>query len=450
MGNVIAAQSAPSNKWHNGTLFGKELEKILIKNNTVLQKRACCMGLTSGQPNAAAGLEVPIANVGFNGYDIGESWETHVGANLKRATPNTNPYEDDDVKTQLSDMMPSDIDARLLRSHGMVVRNLHFNAENVPTCSFETENTLFKESMTQGVREYKGYTLDTTAQQKLTSTERQTCDNFMQQYSKQTIVDRQCITTCGDIKDIDDETMAALGFGMVCDEAPDDKKIIDVRKAGCRAETENAFGYDPPFYHSAFHYPNDTACMLSAYGKMYNNGAKEYIGNLFQVPINIQKNVHSMDPYCNAKSKYTDTTNAAYYNHDMLTSPVTCLSFVDIKNVKVNAGRDAEINIRQDTSCGVASNVTDNGTASNADPTTGNNFSGATGSNNTPAPQAPPESPAPPGPSGPDRPPAVPPVPPVPLENPPLLLTNKRTLGLPVDDEIAYGVAGVVGILLFI
>ena len=378
MGNVISAQYdskrvtrekrsgiTPSN-WNNGTLLGKKIEEILIKNNTVLQKRACCMGLTQGQPNADSdnnyGLEVPIANIGIGPAKdwglknyTGAEWRAHHGEDM---SANDNPYENEYVVSQSKGKhyeVNPDADVKTLLSRGMVTKNLEFHSGNVPTCTFDTEIDMFTENETSSTKEYRGYDSATNYVEGGDSKElRTTCDNLMTKYAMHSIKERNCITTCGDIKSLSSQELETSGFGPICKDPnggmfEDSKQIIDVRNAGCNASTTHALGQDPVAFHAAFNYPNEAACLLSSAGRAYNDERK--LGNLFKRGKELQNNVHMIDPYCTVKKLYQPQKNMAYYDFQMLTTGINCLQTIDVRNVQINAGRDSTMSYEQSADC---------------------------------------------------------------------------------------------------
>ena len=475
MGNVISGQQdlsdlkgKDSTMWNNGTIFGKEIERIIIKNNKVLQKRACCMGLTDGQPNTGNGLEVPIANIGitdFGGYasknNFDDKWKKAVKGNYiykdgeGEVLENVNPYENDFVKEKLGDMMPTS-DAKRLMSQGMTIKNLGFSKENVPSCSFEPTKDRFVETSKTGAQEYKGYPQDKDTRTAETESSRRTCDTFMEAYSKQTIIERQCITTCGEIRDIDQDELDTLGFGKVCRGQDPDKKILDVRKPGCRQGDELIRNPgEPSSFHPAFNYPTESTCELSPYGDLYNSDAGKHLGKVFNSPAILRKKVNFVDSSCFGRENYGEGVNAAYLKLDFLKNDMQCVNVADFNNVRINAGNSAKVNVRQESSC--ANTRTDSSKATPADPTGQMNTADDTPifNDSTPADVG---SVGADGGSGNEsrssrgnarmsgeddtgggggmKPPAIPP------------MNTKRKLGLPVDDEIAYGVAGVVFMLI--
>ena len=476
MGNVISGQQdlsdlkgKDSTMWNNGTIFGKEIERIIIKNNPVLQKRACCMGLTDGQPNAENGLEVPIANIGitdFGGYASSKNFDNKWNKAVKNnyvytdgdgeVLENENPYENDFVKENLGDMMPTS-DAKRLMSQGMTIKNLGFSKENVPSCSFEPTKDRFVETSKTGTKEYKGYPQDKDNRKAETQQSRKTCDTFMEAYSKQTIVERQCITTCGEIRDIDQEELDTLGFGKVCRGQDPDKKILDVRKPGCRQGDELIRNPgEPSSFHPAFNYPTESTCELSPYGDLYNSDAGKHLGKVFNSSAILRKKVNFVDSACFGRENYDEGKNAAYLKLDFLQNDMQCVNVADFNNVKINAGKTAKVNVRQESSC--ANTRTDSSKATPADPTGQMNTADDAPTFNDPTPDDVGSG----GDSGSEnrssrgnarmsgaddtqsgggggegmKPPVIPPI------------NTKRKLGLPVDDEIAYGIAGVVFMLL--
>jgi len=473
MGNVISGQQGLSDLqgedstfWNNGTIFGKEIERIIIKNNPVLQKRACCMGITDGQPNTGNGLEVPIANIGisdFGGYasknNFDKKWNKTVNDNYVykdddgKVIENANPYEDEFVKTELGDTMMPTSDPKRLMYQGMTIKNLGFSKENVPSCSFEPTKDRFNETSKTGTQEYKGYPQDKDNRTAETETSRRTCDTFMEAYSKQSIIERQCITTCGEIRDIDQDELDTLGFGKVCRGKGGDKKILDVRKPGCRQGEEliRNIGESSSF-HPAFNYPTESTCELSPYGDLYNSDAGKHLGKVFNSSAILRKKVNFVDSACFGREDYDEGVNAAYLKLDFLQNDMQCVNVADFNNVNINAGNSAKVNVRQESSCANtttdsskatpavptgqmntaddaptfnnpdSSPTSDSGSGGNSDSSSGNSDSSSGNSDSS---------------SGGMKPPVLPP------------MNTKRKLGLPVDDEIAYGIASIVSLLVF-
>ena len=427
------------------------------------------MGLTDGQPSAENGLEVPIANIGitdFGGYasknNFDNKWQKAVKSNYVykdgdgKVLENENPYENDFVKENLGDMMPTS-DAKRLMSQGMTIKNLGFSKGNVPSCSFEPTKDRFVETSKTGTKEYKGYPQDKDNRKAETQNTRKTCDTFMEAYSKQTIVERQCITTCGEIRDIDQEELDTLGFGKVCRGQDPDKKILDVRKPGCRQGDELIRNPgESSTFHPAFNYPTESTCELSPYGDLYNSDAGKHLGKVFNSSAILRKKVNFVDSACFGRENYDEGKNAAYLKLDFLQNDMQCVNVADFNNVKINAGKTAKVNVRQESSC--ANTRTDSSKATPADPTGQMNTADDAPTFNDPDPSAS-SSGGGDGGSGSEsrsssgnsrmsgaddtqggrggmKPPPMPP------------MNSKRKLGLPVDDELAYGVAGVVFMLL--
>ena len=485
MGNVIAAQrtkntgSHGDHQWNNGSLFGAAIEEILIKDNVLLQKRACCMGVTEVKGSdqmyndGINGLEVPIANIGV-GYDTldradsltsSEKWKNHVkNLHVGRPGENKNPFktltEKEETKTpeeetktadetadetaeeetktadetaeeetktpeeetktadETADETADDIQlyADVLRNykraadnnsymaHGMVVKNVSFSKESVgykeespeedenPGCLFDpTEDAdigFDENTQNDEARKYTSYSADKTEREKATQGERATCDNFMRNYAKHTVGEenRNCITTCGEVRTLPDEEMESYGFDMACLGKLDDKKIIDVRKPGCNddiATDSNLYGRDPTVFHAAFNYPNDVSCLLSPYGSLYNdNNEITGIGDLFGTEVKLQKQSHNADPYCIHKKNYGTRGNAAYLDHTMLTQQLDCMNVFSLSNVSVNAGKDVNITPVMNNSCANEKNDKDsqvNGAPLNDTPGGGTNGGGTNG-----------------------------------------------------------------------
>lgn len=478
MGNVISGQQSlsdlkgkDSTLWNNGTIFGKEIERIIIKNSPVLQKRACCMGLTDGQPNSGKAMEVPIANIGiteFGDYaskkDFDDEWEEIVKNNYVykdddgKVIENKNPYENEFVKDKLSNMIPTSDEKRLM-SQGMTIKNVSFSKENVPSCSFEPTTDRFVETSKTGAQEYKGYPGDKTKRQSEKSDNREVCDNLMQMYAENSVIERQCITTCGDIKDLSQDELDELGFGKVCRGKKDSDPILDLRKHGCKQGEElvkNA--NDNENYHPAFHYPVEATCDLSPYGELYNS--TNHFGNVFNSDALLRDKVNTMDVSCIERENYGIkngiTKHGAYLKHPFLINQVNCVNSTSLNNVRITAGNSAKVKIHQNSDC--VNTSTNSETATPALPTgemdntsggssggggggsggsggsSGSSGSGSSRSSSGNARMSDPDESK--EKTGGMKPPAYLPV------------NTKRTLGLPVDDEIAYIIGGVVFMLL--
>ncbi|MAZ36886.1 MAG: hypothetical protein CL842_05490 [Crocinitomicaceae bacterium] len=480
MGNVISGQQGlsdlkgeDSTSWNNGTIFGKEIERIIIKNSPVLQKRACCMGLTDGQPNTGNGLEVPIANIGitdFGGYASKSNFDNKWGKTVKnnyvykdangKVIENKNPYENESVKTDLGDTMIPTSDTKGLMSQGMTMKNLTFSKENVPSCSLEPTTVRFNETSRTGPQEYKGYPGDKTKRQSETSDNRLVCDNFMEIYAKNSVMERQCITTCGDIKNLEQEELDELGFGKVCREKEDSVPILDLREHGCKQGDELVKNStDNENYHPAFHYPVEATCNLSPYGELYNSS--NHFGNVFNSDALLRDKVNTMDVSCIERENYGFqsgiTKHGAYLKHPFLINQVNCVNSTSLNNVQITAGNSAKVKINQNSDC--VNTSTNSNTATPAAPTgemntsddtdtssggdsSGGGSSGGGGGGSSGGGSSGGGGGSSSGGSGGSsggggmKPPVLPPV------------NTKRKLGLPVDDEIAYGVAGVVVMLI--
>jgi hypothetical protein len=471
MGNVISGQQdlsdlkgEDSTFWNNGTIFGREIERIIIKDNPVLQKRACCMGITDGQPNTGKGLEAPIANIGVQVYnpssgDIDSKWDDHVGGGYTftkngNDVVNANPYENEFVKTNLEDTkMPTSVPKRLM-SQGMTIKNLSFSKENVPTCTLEPTTDRFEETSKTGTQEYKGYPGDKTKRQSENPANREVCDNLMQMYAENSVKERQCITTCGDIKDISQDELDELGFGKVCRGKDDSDPILDLRKHGCKQGDELVKNSnDNENYHPAFHYPVEASCDLSPYGELYNS--TNHFGNVFNSDELLRDKVNTMDVSCIERENYGIkngiTKHGAYLKHAFLINQVNCVNSTKLNNVQITAGNSAKVKIHQNSDCVKTSTdsskatpavptgqmntaddpptfnnpdsspTSDSGSGGNSDSSSGNSDSSSGNSDSS---------------SGGMKPPVLPP------------MNTKRKLGLPVDDEIAYGIASIVSLLV--
>ena len=486
MGNVISGQQdlsdlkgKDSTMWNNGTIFGKEIERIIIKNNKVLQKRACCMGITDGQPNTGNALEVPIANIGitdFGGYasskNFDNEWDKAVKSNYAykdsdgEVLKNENPYENAFVKENLGDMMPTSDEKRLM-SQGMTIKNLGFSKENVPSCSLEPTTDRFTETSKTSVQVYEGYPGDKTKRQGENSKKREVCDNLMQMYAENSVMERQCITTCGDIKDLSEDELDELGFGKVCRGKGDSAPILDLRKHGCKQGDELVTNSnDNENYHPAFHYPVEATCDLSPYGELYNS--TNHFGDVFNSDALLRDKVNTMDVSCIERENYGIkngiTKHGAYLKHAFLINQVNCVNSTSLNNVRITAGNSAKVKIHQNSDCvktstnsdkatpGLPTGEMDNdnsssdggggGSGSGGGSGGGGGGSGGGGSGSSSSGGGDRSSNGNARMSGADdtrgggmKPPVIP-------------MNTKRKLGLPVDDEIAYGVAGVVFMLL--
>jgi len=491
MGNVISGQQdlsdlkgTDSTQWNNGTIFGKEIERIIIKNNPVLQKRACCMGLTDGQPNSGKALEVPIANIGITDFkkypsssdydnkrnfnkNFDKKWKKTVNGNYVyknsdgKVIKNVNPYENEFVKTNLEDTMMPTSDPKRLMAQGMTIKNITFAKENVPSCSFEPTTDRFVETSKTSTQEYKGYSADKTKRQSEKPKNREVCDNLMQMYTENSVIERQCITTCGDIKDIEQDELDELGFGKVCRGKNDSAPILDLRKPGCKQGDELVKNSnDNENYHPAFHYPVEASCELSPYGELYNS--TNHFGNVFNSDSLLRDKVNTMDLSCIERENYGIkngiTKHGAYLKHAFLINQVNCVNATSLNNVQITAGNSAKVKIHQNSDCVNKSTNSDKATPALPTGEMDNNDSESTprvnspdsdddsnrGSNRSSRGNArmsgadDTQSGGSGGGSGSGsmKPPVIPPV------------NTKRKLGLPVDDEIAYGVTGVVFMLL--
>ena len=482
MGNVISGQQSlsdlkgkDSTMWNNGTIFGKEIERIIIKNNKVLQKRACCMGLTDGQPNTGNALEVPIANIGITDFgdyaskdNFDDEWTKTVKNNYVykdddgKVIDNENPYENAFVKEQIGDMIPKSNKKRLM-SQGMTIKNLGFSKENVPSCSLEPTTDRFTETSKTSVQVYEGYPGDKTKRQGENSKKREVCDNLMQMYAENSVVERQCITTCGDIKDLSEDELDELGFGKVCRGKRDSAPILDLRKHGCKQGDELVKNSnDNENYHPAFHYPVEATCDLSPYGELYNS--KNHFGNVFNSDALLRDKVNTMDVSCIERENYGIkngiTKHGAYLKHAYLINQVNCVNSTSLNNVRITAGNSAKVKIHQNSDCvntstnsekatpGLPTGEMDNNSSSSSGGGGGGGSDGGGGgdggsggggnrsSRGNARMSGADDTQSGGGGGGGMKPPVIPP------------MNSKRKLGLPVDDEIAYGVAGVVFMLL--
>jgi hypothetical protein len=436
------------------------------------------MGLTDGQPNPTKGLEAPIANIGVQVYnpssgDIDSKWDDHVGGGYTftkngNDVVNANPYENEFVKTNLEDTKMPTSDPKRLMSQGMTIKNLLFSKENVPTCTLEPTTDRFEETSKTGTQEYKGYPGDKTKRQSEKPANREVCDNLMQMYAENSVKERQCITTCGDIKDISQDELDELGFGKVCRGKDDSDPILDLRKPGCKQGDELVKNSnDNENYHPAFHYPVEASCDLSPYGELYNS--TNHFGNVFNSDELLRDKVNTMDVSCIERENYGIkngiTKHGAYLKHAFLINQVNCVNSTKLNNVRITAGNSAKVKIHQNSDCvntstnstkatpavptgemndgstsggsssgggtsgGSSSDGGTSGGSSSDGGTSGGSTSGGSSSDGGTSGGSTSGS------TGGMKPPVLP-------------MNTKRKLGLPVDDEIAYGIAGVVFLMI--
>lgn len=388
MGNVLAAHMKNTGEnadynWNNKTLLGETIEKALLKNtpaykkyekdylkksnptdyNSVLIKRACCLGIPYNDKKSESSLpviNVPIANIGYNSKNKLVSGlpdadgkftrvqdETSLFDNLPTKDKKYNKYFIAPRNSTWSETQPVNEDRKsTFNSGGMIIKKLQFKNNKGEKLINEEQCTMTRESW-ESVTEnkpqkYESYS-KTGTQGRVYDVETTTdvCDAFYQYYGKNQIVNRQCIVPDPDNPDND---------------------IIDPNQPGCSTGVPDDDGTMQNYFYTdkgqsltftpQYHYPNDLACINSPYGSVYTDkgGKNPYrAGSVYPVDYSLANPI-GIDMRCSGNINEPVNWGEAYTttNYRKEGNSTKCVNALVLNNIKADNVEVSDINQTND------------------------------------------------------------------------------------------------------
>jgi hypothetical protein len=404
MGNVLAAHMKENTSgvnsenvdydWNNGTLLGDFIEKALLKNtpaqkavegsnatdyNSVLIKKACCLGIVHEGKRDQTDLaklpkiNVPIANVGVSKLGLPNSkgkFETlndhktlfddlPVKGNNSSFAKIRNKSKDFFIRPRKDNWFKSDPTNKnmkeIFNSHGMIVKKMKFRDSSnkklltEAACNMKREKS-WEEVGTNSVQSYTPYAEKGSLSSKTYDDgTTQACDGFFGYYGRQHVRDRECLIEYKK----DGET----------------KYKIDTDRPGCggtykssdKKEYQQYVRPDDINYQTVHSYPNDLACLNSAYGSTYTDKNKQNIytaGGVFLGDPNLADPL-SIDIRC-MQNNASDWGEAyALQSHRVKANASECVNAIVFNDIEVGGNFEVS-DIDQSNICNpVTTNTTE-------------------------------------------------------------------------------------------
>ena len=384
MGNVLAAHMKNTGEnadfnWNNNTLLGEFIEKALLKNtkaqkeyeknvlgkseptdyNSVLIKRACCLGIPYDDKKPHDTLpvvNVPIANIGYNSTGLPDKdgkfnvVEDHT--TLFDELPlkdKTNKFNIKPKDSKWFETQPINEDRKnTFNSGGMIIKKLRFKnnkGEKLLTpeqCNMKRESW---ESVTDNnVRKYEAYN-KTGVQGKVydVTTGTDVCDAFYQYYGKNQVNNRQCVIP--DPENPGNDIINSKQPG--CGETIEDPNDNESSKSYFYTDKGQNLTFTPQY-----HYPNDLACINSPYGSVYTDegGRNPYrAGSVYPVDFTLANPI-GIDMRCSGNVNEPVQWGEAYTttNYRKEANSTKCVNAVVFNNIKADNVNVSDINQTND------------------------------------------------------------------------------------------------------
>ena len=401
MGNVLAAHMKQNTTgvnsenvdydWNNGTLLGDFIEKSLLKNtpaqkalqgadatdyNSVLIKKACCLGIIHEGKRDQSDLaklpkiNVPIANVGVSRLGLPDG-----DGNFQTLNDHDTLFDDLPVKGKNSSFAktkdksknffikprhqnwsksdPTNKDLKeIFNSHGMVVKKMKFRDSSnkklltEAACNMKREKA-WEDVSTNSVQSYTPYGEKGSLSGKAYDDQAtDACDGFYGYYGRQHIRDRQCL--------------------IEYEKNGETKYKIDTSRPGCGGtykgtdkEYQQYVRPDDINYQVAHSYPNDLACLNSAYGSTYTDKNKQNIytaGGVFLGDPNLSDPL-SIDIRCMQNNASDQGESYALRQHRTLANSTKCVNALVFNDVEVGGNFEVS-DIDQSNVCSSETNNT--------------------------------------------------------------------------------------------
>ena len=405
MGNVLAAHMKQNTTgvnsenvdydWNNGTLLGDFIEKSLLKNtpaqkalqgadatdyNSVLIKKACCLGIIhEGKRNQSdlaklPKINVPIANVGVSRLGLPDGDGNFQTLNDHETLFDNLPVKGNDssfAKTQdkskdffikprnpnWSKSDPRNKDMKeIFNSHGMVVKKMKFRDSSnnklltEAACNMKREKA-WEEVSTNSVQSYTPYGEKGSLSNKAYDDQAtDACDGFFGYYGRQHIRDRQCL--------------------IKYEKNGETKYKIDPSRPGCGGtykgtdkDYQQYVRPDEINYQPAHSYPNELACLNSAYGSTYTDKDKQNIytagGVFFGDPL--LSDPLSIDTRCMQNTASDWGEPYALQSHRAKANARECVNAIVFNDIEVGGNFEVS-DIDQSNICDPIPNTTNNTT----------------------------------------------------------------------------------------
>lgn len=395
MGNVLAAHmkanTTGTNKdnvdydWNNGTLLGELIEKALIKNNTVLVKKACCLGMVHDgvrdETQNLPRINVPIANIGRNTFKNSAKENNLLKRNNKGVVTvpefnknDTGVPDADGNFTKIHDHITlfdelpekdsrnfhvkprnsewyksSNTDMKeIFNSRGMVTKKLYLRKNagkgekllNPESCKLRPES--WETIQNNNVQNYLPYLGRGLGLKSYDETNTEACDAFFGYYSKNNAKERECVTTItenGKTKNIINRDKPGCNTFI---------KSGDTDYAGYKRENDN-------FFNPMFSYPYESACLKAPYGSIYTdtqNGENKYSESYLFNLDPVSANPIGTDKFCQDMTSAPSLGESyALLQYRTQANKPLCINKIEFNDVEAE-----EINIQgvnMENNCGV-------------------------------------------------------------------------------------------------